>query len=83
MHVLVKAVNKVYKETDMIYLIVLFTLVWFFFTLEISESNLPILSIHIVLQNIENSRIRDYVKNELKFHGNFSYFDNGLTKNIF
>ena len=32
---------------------------------------------------MENSRIREYVKIELKFDGNFSYFDNGLTKNIF
>ena len=39
----------------------------------------------MISQNIENScsSIREYVKIELKFHGNFSYFDNGLTKNIF
>ena len=61
----------------------------FFFRSEISESNLTKqiviwrLSIQIVFQNIENSCIREYVKIELKFDGNFSYFDNGLTKNIF
>ena len=49
------------------------------FRSEISESNLPkqiaILkrfSIQIVFQNIENSHIREYVKIDLKFHGNFS-----------
>ena len=51
-----------------------------FFRLEISESNLLIqivilkrLSIQIVFQNIENSRIRVYVKIELKFHENLSF----------
>ena len=67
----------------------IYPLVWVFFGSEISESNLPKqivikrLSIQIVFQNIENSCIREYVKIELKFDGNFSYFDNGLTKNIF
>ena len=32
------------------------------------------------IENIENSRIREYVKIELKFLGNVSFFDNGLTK---
>ena len=54
-----------------------------FFRSEISESNLPKqivifkrLSIQIVFQNIENSRIPEYVKIVLKFHENFNYFDN-------
>ena len=42
----------------------------FFFKSEIYESTLP-------------KQIREYVKIELKFHGNFSYFDNGLTKIFF
>ena len=32
----------------------------------------------MISQNIEISCIREYVKIELKFHGNFSFFDNGL-----
>ena len=48
-----------------------------FFRTEISELNLP--KQIVIFQNIENSCI----KIELKFDGNFSYFDNGPTKNIF
>ena len=56
-------------------------LVWVFFRTEISESNLPK---QIFIWRLSNSRIREYVKIELKFHVNFSiFFDNGLTKNIF
>ena len=60
-----------------------------FFRSEISESNLPkwtgisSLSIQIVSQNIEYSRIAANNKNKLKFHDNCGYIGNASSKNKF